>query len=146
MNSQQFDPQSSGPPRFVAAVFGFVFLGIGLTVIGFLWSQPFGEFGSPPLIFRIFGSFIAVAFVAMGGGTAYAALTGKPNPMGPGRRAARMMRDMQSELPQSPSGPPTVGSYSCDSCGAPLDSGADVSPHGDVKCDHCERWFNIHGK
>lgn len=73
------DSTGGGPNvgRFIGGVFGLVFAGIGLTVIIFLWGAPFGEFGSPPVIFRIFGSFIAIAFVAMGGGAAFAAITGK---------------------------------------------------------------------
>lgn len=136
-------PSDSDPAagRFVGAVFGFVFLGIGLTVLGFLWGAPFGEFHSPPLFFRIFGSFIAIAFVAMGGGTAYAAITGKASPTG---RVSNMVKRNQSSGAVQP--PPPAEGYSCDSCGAPLSSEADVSPLGDVKCAHCDRWFNIHGK
>ena len=55
MNDQFPNPGlGEGPGRFIGAVFGLVFFGIGLTVIGFLWGAPFGEFGSPPLVFRIF--------------------------------------------------------------------------------------------
>ena len=50
--------------RLVPFVFGL----IGVTVIVFLWSQPFGEFGSPPLFFRIFGSLIASVFILVGFG------------------------------------------------------------------------------
>jgi DNA-directed RNA polymerase subunit RPC12/RpoP len=43
-------------------------------------------------------------------------------------------------------GPPQTGAvgYQCAHCGATLGEQADVSPHGDVKCAHCGRWFNIH--
>jgi DNA-directed RNA polymerase subunit RPC12/RpoP len=124
----------SGPGRFIGAVFGFVFLGIGVTVIGFLWSAPSGEFGSPPLVFRIFGSFIALAFVAMGGGIAYAAIFGKmPNQSHGDQRLSNADSESISR-----------GGYSCDNCGAGLDSSAEVSPRGDVKCAHCGRWFNVH--
>jgi len=37
----------------------------------FLWSQPFGQSGSPPLFFRIAGSFIGINFVAVGFGGAF---------------------------------------------------------------------------
>ncbi len=37
-------------------------------------------------------------------------------------------------------------SYTCQHCGAPLGEGVEVSPHGDVKCNYCNTWFNIHGK
>lgn len=146
MDPDEFDPSHiTGPARFMGAVFGLVFLGIGVTVIVSLWGTPFGAFGSPPLFFRVFGSLIAVAFVAAGGGTAYAAIFGKPQ-----QRLMRQLMARRRELMktgrEAPSQPPTKGGYSCDSCGAPLDSNADVSPHGDVKCAHCDRWFNVHAQ
>ena len=56
-----------------ARLIGLFPLGIGLTVLGGLWLAPFGEFHSPPLFFRIFGSIIALAFVTFGA----VALSGK---------------------------------------------------------------------
>jgi len=142
----EFDPNNlPGMPRFIGGVFGLVFLGIGLTVIISLWSAPFGAFHSPPLFFRFFGSFIALAFVAVGGGTAYAAITGKPRQHMMQHLAAMRRAQMNARHDvQTP--PPNKDGYSCDSCGAPLASDADVSPHGDVKCAHCDRWFNVHAK
>ncbi|MFK7821887.1 MAG: hypothetical protein AB8G99_24525 [Planctomycetaceae bacterium] len=138
------NPNAAGPGRFIGAVFGLGFLGIGVTVLGYLWLTPFNQFGSPPLFFRIFGSFIAIMFVAMGGGTAYAAITGKANPVGNHRQISDVIQHASSE--QGKSEPSTGDNYACDSCGAPLNSETDVSPHGDAKCTHCGRWFNIHGK
>ncbi len=34
--------------------------------------------------------------------------------------------------------------YECLNCGADLGKGVDVSPSGDVKCEYCSKWFNIH--
>lgn len=34
--------------------------------------------------------------------------------------------------------------YECEHCGAGLGKNADVSPSGDVKCQYCNKWFNIH--
>ncbi len=142
------DSTGGGPNvgRFVGGVFGFVFAGIGLTVIIFVWSQPSGF---PPLIFRIFGSFIAIAFVAIGGGTAFAAIKGK----GPGGlvwgSVVGRMRELQAQMKSLDAqtgrkdDPSTVG-YDCPNCGAALSAADDVSPHGDAKCAHCDRWFNIH--
>ena len=31
----------------------------------------------------------------------------------------------------------------CPNCGS-SPGAAEVSPHGDVKCDHCSRWYNVH--
>ena len=128
-------PGATGAARFVFGVFGFIFGGIGLTVLIFLWGTPFDEFGSPPLVFRIFGSFIAIGFVAFGGTMAFAALRG-PSFMAP------LVSSKDGADP--PSGTP--GKYRCPNCGAPLGEGADVSPMGDVKCPFCKSWFNIHSQ
>ena len=146
VDPEQFEPShDSGGGRIVGAVFGLIFLGIGLTVIVFLWGAPFGEFGSPPLFFRIMGSFIALAFVTMGGGTAYAAITGKPRKHMIRQFAARR-RELMRANRETPPRPSVKDGYSCGNCGAALDSSADVSPHGDVKCAHCGRWFNVHAR
>jgi hypothetical protein len=133
-------------PRLMA----IIPFGIGMTVLIFLWSAPFGAFHSPPLFFRIFGSFIALAFVLTGIGIFVGA--GK---IGDPRRMAQSLKEMQKELSanQSEAGPSPpqpadaakskVG-YDCPKCGAALGDAADVSPSGDVKCGYCERWFNIH--
>ena len=121
-------PPTPGPARFLGAVFGFVFGGIGLTVLGFLWTER--GFGEPPLFFKLFGSFIAVAFVAVGGTFLMTALKGPTPPPGP--------------ADAEPSTAPGTG-YTCPACGARLGEDADVSPKGDVKCGYCRKWFNIHG-
>jgi DNA-directed RNA polymerase subunit RPC12/RpoP len=122
--------------RFIGGVFGLVFLGIGLVVIGSLWTAPFGAFGSPPLVSRLFGTLIAVAFVAMGGGIAVASFLGRQTGNAAGSTAS------SSPPPASPS--PSSSAYLCSKCGAPLADKVDVSPHGDVKCTYCGAWFNIH--
>jgi hypothetical protein len=138
--------------RFIGAVFGFVFFGVGLTVLIFLWSAGDG-FGSPPLFFRIFGSFLAIAFVAMGGTLGIGSLLGK----GPYSRASAMIRQIQeTRQARDPSLPPGSGpippeapapsAYACQNCGAALGADAEVSPLGDVKCSFCGAWFNIHGR
>ena len=133
-------------PRMMA----IVPFGIGMSVLFFLWSQPFGGFGSPPLFFRITGSFIALAFVMTGIGIFTTA--GK---LGDPRRMAQSLHEITKGLnasqpvagyePDSGSEPdrPKVG-YDCPNCGAALGKDADVSPSGDVKCGYCDRWFNIH--
>jgi hypothetical protein len=121
------EPPPVGPPRFLGAVFGFVFCGIGLTVLGFLWTAR--GFGEPPLFFKLFGSFIAIPFVAVGGTLLFRSIKGPPAQTG-------------STLNQSPAAPRT--GYVCPACGARLGEGADVSPRGDVKCGYCNKWFNIH--
>lgn len=129
-------------PRMMA----IVPFGIGMTVLIGLWG---GGMGNPPLFFRVFGSFIALAFVMTGVGIFVAA--GK---IGDPRRMAESLREMTKDLSanQTVAGSavepaeetkPKVG-YDCPNCGAALGTEADVSPSGDVKCGYCERWFNIH--
>lgn len=127
--------------RVIGFVFAFVFLGTGISVLVFLWAQPFGGFGSPPLFFRIIGSLISLAFIAMGGTGCYAAVTGRGvagrlRPGGFRRSGGRQ---------GAPGGRPSGSTYECPQCGAPLSQGADVSPSGDVRCGHCNAWFNVHG-
>ena len=31
----------------------------------------------------------------------------------------------------------------CDHCGAKLSDASEISPHGDVKCEYCKKWFNV---
>jgi DNA-directed RNA polymerase subunit RPC12/RpoP len=69
----------------------------------------------------------------------FAAITGRVPPgTGRGARGAHMVGDDQQREPSS-------CGYSCPHCGAPLAVGESISPHGDVKCAHCDCWFNIHG-
>jgi hypothetical protein len=145
--SPRFDNRTPVPPagRFLGGVFGLIFAGIGITVIAFLWGAPRNDFFAPPLFFRVFGTFIALAFLAMGGTMAVGALTA-------GKGAAKMWQDLSDRLddaaerpddkPQDASSP----AYSCSQCGAPLAKGAEISPHGDVQCGYCHCWFNVRGK
>lgn len=119
-----------------ARLIGIVPLGIGLTVLGFLWVPAFNEFDAPPLFFRIFGSFVALFFVLLGGGMIAASS---------GLRGLRLPRPVEPRIsPEAPQ--PGDAGYQCAHCGATLGEKADVSPHGDAKCAHCGRWFNIHRK
>ncbi len=52
-------------------------IGIGLSVLGFLWFGQDRYFG-PPLFFKIFGSFIALGFVGFGAIPLAAAFFGAP--------------------------------------------------------------------
>ncbi len=116
--------------RILFGVVASVFGGIGLLVILFLWGTPPNEFGAPPLFFRVFGSLIAVAFIAFSAFGIYGAITLR---LGPFHSKLR-------------SGRGAAGSYSCPSCGAGLGADTEVSPSGDVKCTHCGNWFNVRGE
>jgi len=124
---------------------GIVPLGIGITVIAFLWGAPFGEFGSPPLFFRVFGSFIALAFVMVGAGILFGGAM-KARSRIFDRLADAARRQPQQDREEDHTSDRPSGRYTCPRCGAPLADGADVSPHGDVKCAYCTSWFNIHGE
>jgi hypothetical protein len=127
--------QATGAARFVFGIFGTVFFGVGLTVLVFMWSQSFDEFDSPPLVFRIFASFIAIAFMAMGGTIAYGAIFG-------GGMMSQVVAAAEKHAEMTPA--TTQPGYLCPNCGAALGEKADVSPLGDVKCPFCGTWFNIH--
>ena len=119
-------PPHQRPPLFALlfiAMFGF----IGLTVIIALWTAD--GFGDPPLVFKLFGSFIGLAFMCVGFGVPIRALFGS--------------RDTGAEQP--PRGRASGGGYKCPNCGAGLGS-QEVSPAGDVKCSYCDKWFNIHAR
>jgi hypothetical protein len=108
------------------SMFGF----IGLAVLIFVWSQSPHEFGAPPLFFRVFASFIAIAFMAVGFGVPINALRQRA---GGGSAAGGSAQ------------PPEPGTgYKCPHCGAGLGKEAEVSPSGDVKCGYCHKWWNIH--
>ena len=123
--------------RLVGATFGFAFAGIGLTVLGFLWFGDDG-FGGPPVFFKLFGSFIAIVFVVMGGAMGFAALSAQAKVLA-GKSAAAPPSPPSPAIPSRSSGP-----YTCPDCGAALTSSTEASPHGDIKCTHCGAWFNIH--
>ena len=125
--------------RILGAVFGFAFAGIGLTVLGFLWFGDDG-FGSPPLIFKLVGSFIATVFVAMGGTMGFSALAFQ----GKSLAAPAPSIPTHSTSVTSPHSNFAPGHYTCPHCAAPLASGVEASPHGDIKCPFCGAWFNIH--
>lgn len=134
-------PQPPAPPKLFGVLFSIIPMGIGLTVLIFLWSKPFDEWDSPPLIFRVFGSFIALGFLLFGG---LAIRT-----FSAGAKGLSSVDVVDRAIGQSAPGtrpPAAPGRYACPDCGAALDPKAEVSPLGDVKCGYCGSWFNIHGR
>ncbi|HEV2295509.1 MAG TPA: hypothetical protein VGR35_16790 [Tepidisphaeraceae bacterium] len=136
-------PAALAAGRFIGAVFGLVFFGIGLTVIGVMWFASDG-FGSPPLFFKLIASFIALAFVAMGGTLAASSIFGGGLLARHGKLMGQANRDAQSGRAPTTAGTPA--GYVCPHCGAALAEKAEVSPMGDTKCAFCGQWFNVHGR
>lgn len=125
----------------IPRLMGIMPFGIGLTVLFFVWT---GGMGDPPLFFKVIASFVALGFV----------MTGAVFFIGPGllkghhSRLLDQAQDMAESLGEQQKsagddGPPQV-SYSCPNCGSDIGEKAEVSPSGDVKCEYCKRWFNIH--
>jgi DNA-directed RNA polymerase subunit RPC12/RpoP len=145
--SPRFNSRTPVPPagKFLAGVFGLIFAGIGITVIVFLWGAPRNDFFAPPLFFRVFGTFIALAFVAFGGTMVVAALTSSNGAAKMWQNASDRLEDA-AERPDDVQQDATSTVYACSQCGAPLAKGTEISPHGDVKCGYCNCWFNVRGK
>jgi hypothetical protein len=146
----QKNPFGQIPPaaRFLGGVFGLIFFAVGLTVIGFMWLSDDG-FGSPPLFFKIFATFIALGFVAMGGTLATSAFLGGGPLGGHAELFGEAMRQAQQPNTLTSSTTtklPATAGYACPHCGGALGANADVSPMGDAKCAFCGRWFNVYGR
>lgn len=135
---------------------GIVPLGVGLTVLTFAWSSAFDGGMGIPIFFRIFASFIALFFILIGGSLVFAGFrTGISS--GLVEQALDLQQQLQEGMRSRGLTPPNTNTtggadaqmtsegYVCPSCNAPIGNNADVSPHGDVKCLHCGRWFNVHG-
>lgn len=120
---------SQRPPILMLPFFA-IFGIIGIAVLVNLWSAD--GFGEPPMFFKLIGSLIALAFICMGFGVPLQALFAKT--------------DSSSARAES-GGPARLGrgiAYECPSCGSGIGKDDEVSPSGDVKCDHCGQWWNIH--
>jgi hypothetical protein len=141
--NENHDPVAEIGPRIMAAVFGITFGGIGLSVMGFMWGQEPG-FGDPPVFFKVFATLIAIPFVAFGAMALYGAFTGKG--MNPGSQLEALQKRFGKDREIGSDPPDASPQYTCPNCSAPLSGRDEVSPHGDVKCSHCNAWFNVHGK
>lgn len=119
------------PPLFMLlffSIFGF----IGVAVLVFLWGSGSG-FHSPPLFAKVFGSFIALGFMAMGFGVPLSVI--------------KKAKELAKNGGLDPNGPGRVNGpgsgYGCPNCGGNVKDG-EVSPSGDLKCPYCNSWWNIH--
>ena len=123
--------------KMIPRAMGIVPFGIGVSLLYFAWAEM-----QAPVFFKLFFSFVALAFV-MGGVGAFSA----PSLLGRHKdlleTAQALAESSASNASQDSQQPGQVG-YSCPNCGADLGDDADVSPSGDAKCGYCKRWFNIH--
>ena len=130
------DPHGT-PAKFVGTVVGSMFACIGIAVIVFLWGSS-GPMG-PPVFFKIFGSCVAICFVAIGGSLAYASVTGKSQQSRLGQRFGIRPRSQASDSQSRTDSAPDFG---CPNCGSGLAADTEISPSGDVKCPYCKQWFS----
>ena len=107
-------------------------IGVGLTVLGFLWFST-DAFGGPPVFFKIFGSFVALGFVGFGAIPLLAVIYG-------GSAAAGWKQSLDDKRAANQS--VAAKNFVCPHCSAPLADLADVSSAGDVQCGFCHGWFN----
>ena len=107
-------------------------IGVGLTVLGFLWLSS-DQFGGPPLFFKIFGSFVALGFVGFGAIPLIGAIYGRS-------AAAGLKEKISSDQPGQPAGP--AKTFVCPHCSAPIADLAEISSTGDVRCAFCHGLFN----
>jgi hypothetical protein len=138
---KHFQAQTKGQ-AILGIVIGMVFFGLGISVMAFVWTER--GFGAPPLFFRIFATLIAIPFVAVGGIMAYGSIQVLRGNHAAAEQIASLLQHSGRSLPDDETASGSSISYTCPACGAPLARGAEVSPHGDVKCTHCGGWFNVH--
>ena len=120
---------------------GIIPLVMGLAMLWEAWGSS-DSFHTPPLIFQIFESCFASILLLLGG----SALLGRLKTASPVERLKALQEELReaghTETPAA-NEPPARGKLKCPNCGSSPGQ-AEVSPHGDVKCDHCSRWYNVH--
>ncbi len=117
---------------------GIIPLGIGICFMG-AWLDTSGH-GSMPIFFKLFGVFICLPFIGVG----LAIIFGKAPSAAEQLAAIQKQVDKEGAIASSGTGTPVApGKLKCPNCGSSPGT-AEVSPHGDVKCDHCSRWYNVH--
>ena len=120
------------PPLFgllFVSMFGF----IGITVLVFLWTAK--GFGAPPLFFKVVGSFVAIMFILIGFGTPLSLLKKGQSGL---QQNSLPRKELETSVRQG-----SDSTYRCPGCGAGI-ANQEVSPSGDVKCQFCKKWWNIH--
>ena len=118
---------------------GIIPLGIGICFMG-AWLSATSGHDSVPIFFKLFGVFVCLPFIGVGIALMF----------GWAPSAAEQLAALQKQVDAaantdavSTTTPPHPGKLKCPNCGS-SPGAAEVSPHGDVKCDHCSRWYNVH--
>jgi hypothetical protein len=132
--SPQINPPA--PFRILLGIFGLVFAGAGICVLGLIWGD---RFDFVPVFAKLFGSLIACALLAFGGFMVFSAVAA-------GKVSFTPIATIPTTGESGKGSTTSPGRYVCPNCGAALGEKADVSPMGDVKCAHCGRWFNVHNR
>ena len=110
-------------------------IGVGTTVLWFMWIGSDNGFGAPPVFFKVFASFIALGFIGFGLVPLLA--------MRALRGGVGDLSDTLRGLSENQSNSGRAKNYICPHCSAPLEDPAAVPPSGDVQCSFCHGWFNI---
>lgn len=113
--------------RFIMAGFGMLWTILAIAITSSAPSE--GPFIVAKIIFPAFGILFIISALFVG------------------KKIETMKEQILSrDAKQTPDGVSTspVALTACPRCGAAIKTGVNVSPHGDVKCDHCSGWFNIH--
>ena len=93
-----------------------------------------------PIFMKLFGVFICLPFIGVG----LALIFGKAPSASEQLAALQKQVDETRTIPPLGAGTPVApGKLKCPNCGSSPGT-AEVSPHGDVKCDHCSCWYNVH--
>jgi hypothetical protein len=126
----------------IAGAFGLVFASMGGTLAYAVWFTD--HFDDAPFFIKVPFTAVGLFFFTIGALMLINALRG-----GGIFGAAESITDqaidqLKARAAQSPEGVRFApGSYVCPHCGGKL-TRAEVSPLGDVKCEFCGAWFNIH--
>ena len=118
---------------------GIIPLGIGICFMG-AWLSDTSGHHPVPIFVKLFGVFVCLPFIGVG----LAIIFGKAPSAAERLAALQKQVDAAANTDAvSTTTPPQPGKLKCPNCGS-SPGAAEVSPHGDVKCDHCSRWYNVH--
>ncbi|HEY3322926.1 MAG TPA: hypothetical protein VGP72_20900 [Planctomycetota bacterium] len=121
--------------RIVGVAFGILWTIMAIAITSSAPNE--GPFPVAKIVFPLFG----VVFIL-------AALFGK-NPRRSRDEFQEDSADPERATERTTAPPPSAPEprrnlTDCPHCGAGLKTGSAISPHGDVLCQHCGKWYNVH--